>query len=104
MDIHALLESCHGFQWDKGNSLKSWVKHKVSEGEAEQAFLNEPLLLWEDKKHSEQENKSWALGRTDQGRHLFVVFTIRKNLVRIISARDMNKKGREAYEKSKTNP
>lgn len=103
MDIHALLESCHGFQWDKGNSLKSWVKHKVSEGEAEQVFLNEPLLLWEDKEHSEQENRSWAMGRTDQGRHLFVVFTIRKDLVRIISARNMNKKEREAYEKFKTN-
>jgi uncharacterized DUF497 family protein len=103
MDIHALLESCHGFQWDNGNSLKSWVKHKVSEGEAEQAFLNEPLLLWEDKKHSEQENRFWALGRTDQGRHLFVVFTIRKNLARIISARNMNRKEREAYEKFKTN-
>ena len=103
MDIHALLEICHGFQWDEGNSVKSWVKHRVSEGEAEQVFLNEPLLLWEDKKHSEQENRFWAMGRTDQGRYLFVVFTIRKNLVRIISVRNMNRKERAVYEKLKTN-
>ena len=37
------------------------------------------------------------LGRTDQDRFLFAVFTIREELIRIISARDMNKKEREIY-------
>ena len=103
MDIHSIIEGCQGFQWDKGNSLKSWLKHRVTEGEAEQIFFNEPLLLVSDEKHSQEESRFRALGRTDGERYLFIVFTVRKDLVRIISARDMNKKEREAYEKHKTN-
>lgn len=47
--------------------------------------------------HSEDENRWYSLGRTDQDRLLFVVFIIRKNLIRVISARDINKKEREVY-------
>ena len=103
MDVHSILESCQGFQWDKGNSFKSWFKHRVTEGEAEQVFFNEPLLLLEDEGHSQQENRFLALGHTDGERRLFIVFTVRKGLVRVISARGMNRKEREAYEKYKTN-
>lgn len=104
MDIRSVLEHASGFQWDKGNSLKSWLRHRVTEGEAEQVFFNEPLLLLEDHGHSQQENRFWALGRTDQGRHLFLTFTVRRDLIRVISARDMHKKERAAYEKFKNNP
>ena len=103
MDIYSILDKCSGFQWDKGNSQKSLLKHRVTEGEAEQVFLNEPLLLLEDEKHSTQEDRFWAFGYTDQGRHLFIVFTIREDLARVISARNMNKKEKEAYEKFKEN-
>ena len=101
MDIHSLLEDAQGFQWDQGNSLKNWLKHRVSEGESEQVFFNEPLLLLTDEKHSQEENRFCLMGRTDQERYLFIVFTVRKNLIRIISARDMHKKERGAYEKLK---
>ena len=97
-----LVSQCEGFEWDKGNSSKSWLKHGVTPGEAEQAFFNEPSVLWADQKHSGQEDRFLVLGYTDQGRLLFIVFTVRKNLVRVISARNMNKKERDAYEKFKT--
>ncbi len=103
MDIRSLLENAQGFQWDHGNSLKNWLKHRVSEGEAEQIFFNEPLLLLADEKHSQEENRFCLMGHTDQERHLFIAFTVRKNLIRIISARDMHKKERDTYEKFKTN-
>jgi len=103
MDLNAILENCQGFQWDKGNSLKSWLKHSVTRGETEQIFFNEPLLLLEDKKHSEYENRFLALGRTDEGRYLFVAFMVRDHWIRIISARNMNKKERDDYEKIETN-
>ena len=99
-----VLQQCVGFEWDKGNRLKSWLKHHVTEGEAEQVFFNEPLLLLEDQEHSAQENRLWALGHTDEERLLFITFTIRKNLIRVISARNMSKKEKENYEKFKTNP
>jgi len=103
MDIHSILESCQGFQWDKGNGLKSWLKHHVSQGEVEQIFFNEPLLLVEDEKHSQDENRFRALGYTQNNRHLYIVFMMRDHLIRVISARDMNKKERMIYEEFKTN-
>ena len=101
MDIHSIVESCQGFQWDKGNSLKSWLKHHVTEGDAEQIFFNEPLLLATDEKHSQQESRYRAMGYTDENRYLYVVFMVRDNLIRVISARDMNKKERIIYEEFK---
>ena len=101
MDIYSILESCHGFQWDKGNSLKSWLKHRVTEGDTEQVFFNEPLLLSVDEKHSQQESRFRAMGYTDDNRYLYLVFMIRNSLIRVISARDMNKKERVIYEKFK---
>ncbi len=92
-----LFNSCTGFQWDYGNIDKNWLKHKVSNNECEQIFFNEPLLIADDKKHSDIELRWFALGKTDLNRCLFVVFTIREGLIRIISARDMHKKEREIY-------
>jgi len=92
-----IFDKCEGFQWDEGNSQKNWEKHKVIRMECEQVFFNKPYIISDDKKHSNKEKRWFALGRTDSGRTLFLVFTIRNNLVRIISARDMNKKEREIY-------
>jgi uncharacterized protein len=103
MDMQQILNSCEGFQWDKGNSLKSWLKHKVSQTEAEQAILS-CLAIFEDELHSGQENRYLAFGITDEGRRLVVAFTIRGSQVRVISARNMNRKEKEVYEKVKTNP
>lgn len=92
-----LLDKCSGFEWDKGNSIKNWIRHRVTRGECEQVFFNEPLLVFDDTRHSKEEQRWFLLGKTDADRHLFVVFTIRENLIRVISARDMNRKEREIY-------
>jgi uncharacterized DUF497 family protein len=96
MDINKLLEAT-GFEWDDGNIDKSWIKHGVSPSECEQMFFNQPLVVADDDIHSELEARFYALGRTDANRLLFVVFTIRKDMIRIISARDMSAKERKAY-------
>jgi len=90
---------CIGFQWDKGNIDKNLVKHSVTNLECEQIFFNEPLLVVEDFNHSQRERRYYALGRTDTTRLLFVAFTVRNELIRIISARDMSLKERKKYEK-----
>ena len=100
MDIHSILESCQGFQWDKGNSLKNWLKHGVTQREAEEVFFNEPLLLFEDEKHYDHEERVLAFGHTTAGRCLVVAFTVRQKLIRVISARNMNNKERGAYGKT----
>ena len=86
-----------GFDWDAGNVTKN-SKHGVEPEEAEAVFLNEPLLVLPDVKHSKSEMRWRALGRTAD-KHLLVVFTVRQKLIRIISARAMNKNERAVYEK-----
>ncbi|MEN8191729.1 MAG: BrnT family toxin [Bacteroidota bacterium] len=92
-----ILENVEGFQWDKGNIDKNWLKHEVLHVECEQIFFNEPLIITDDVKHSQKEECWFALGRTDSDRILFLVFTLRKSLIRVISARDMTKKERKTY-------
>ena len=91
-----------GFDWDEGNSRKNVEKHLVSQAEAEQIFFNSPLLLLPDPRHSSEEPRMHALGQTDEGRHLLVVFTARGNgtLIRIISARPMSRKEQDILEHS----
>lgn len=86
-----------GFDWDEGNLSKSSKKHGVSPFESEQIFFNQPLIVEHDVKHAQTEVRFYALGRTDADRHLFVVFTIRRGLIRVISARDMSRKERKVY-------
>ena len=99
MNTYKMLKECTGFQWDKHNIQKNWEKHKVSPSESEQAFFNTPLIVAADVKHSKKEERFYALGKTDLDRRLFLAFTIRKRLIRVISSRDMTKKERRIYEK-----
>lgn len=96
------LAQITGFEWDAGNSRKSTQKHNVIQSEAEQIFFNQPLLLLDDYAHSQKEVRYHALGKTDDGRQLHITFTLRTKdtLIRVISARDMNRKERTIYEQS----
>jgi uncharacterized protein len=94
------LQHLQGFQGDQGNRLKNWEKHQVSELECEQVFFNHPLLIHPDSGHSHGEGCFHVLGKTDVGRKLFISFTIRDELIRVISARDQHKKERSVYEQA----
>lgn len=93
----------YAFDWDKGNRNKNIKKHKVTNEESEQIFFNEPLVIFEDTRHSQKEKRLVAYGITDEKRALTIVFTIRKDKIRMISARSQNKKERRLYEKNKKN-
>jgi len=97
MIVNSIMTGCTGFEWNRGNLLKNWEKHRVSAPECEQVFFNKPLITGSDEKHSQKEVRFYTLGQTDAGRPLFVVFTVRENLIRVISARDINKKERKVY-------
>lgn len=97
-DIFDILSGCSGFEWDEHNSEKIWGKHKVTPSECEETFFNPPLIVAGDVKHSQKETRFYSLGHSNAGRMLFVVFTVRQGLIRIISARDMNRKERKVYQ------
>ncbi len=98
MDVLDLLKKCESFDWDQGNEQKNWELHQVKKTEAEQVFFNRPLIVL-DTYSQDQEKRYLALGVTNAGRLLTIVFTVRKKtMIRVISARDMSRKERKAYE------
>ena len=92
------LDQCSGFDWDAANTEKIWKRHRIAAGECEQVFRNVPLVVADDVKHSGPERRYYALGRTDTGKIMFIVFTLREPLIRVISARRANKRERKEYE------
>jgi uncharacterized DUF497 family protein len=93
-----ILFSCTEFQWDEGNNQKNFLKHGVTQSECEEVFFNSPLLVADDKEHSQNEIRYYVLGQTDASRLLFVVFTVRGAALRVISARDMSSKEKRSYQ------
>ena len=91
------LSRAIGFDWDEWNAPKIWEKHAVSQAECEQVFFNEPLVVGEDVEHSKSESRYYGLGTTDKERELFLVFTLREDRIRVITARDMSRKERRIY-------
>ncbi|OGM13965.1 hypothetical protein A3D84_02540 [Candidatus Woesebacteria bacterium RIFCSPHIGHO2_02_FULL_42_20] len=89
------------FDWDKGNKDKNWVRHRVSNQQAEQIFVDKFAFVTPDVKHSTIEPRYQILGQTFAGRYLAVYYTLRGIKIRIISARPMNKKERTQHEKQK---
>ena len=94
------LSKITGFEWDKNNIDKSYQKHGISPNEAEEVFLDEDILLLEDIKHSQEEERFKAIAKISKGDILFLAFTVRKDKIRIISARIANKKERRRYEEA----
>ena len=91
-----IFDDVQGFQWDNGNFLKNWEKHSVSNSECEEMFFNQPIIVADDEKHSRTEKRHFALGKTNGGRRLFVVFTIRKDTIRVIYV-DWEKAGKAIF-------
>jgi uncharacterized protein len=91
------LDDCVGFDWDESNAQKNWDRHRVTPEEAEETFFHEPLVVRADVRQRGAEKRYYALGQTNSGRLLFVAFTIRRKLIRVISSRDMNRNEAEVY-------
>jgi hypothetical protein len=96
MTLHA-----NGFDSDRGNRAKC-EKHGLSVAAIEDLFTR-PLAILPDAAHSQREKRLRAMGRTEKGRGVFIVFTLRRRgdevLIRPISARYMHRKEIEVYEK-----
>ena len=96
------MEQVGGFDWDDGNRDKC-QKHGVSLAEIEEVFRSDPLVLPD--RTGSSEARFNAVGLTGEGRHVFVVYTLRDTrspqLLRPISARYMHRKEIDAYERSR---
>jgi uncharacterized protein len=91
------LDDCSGFDWDDANIDKNWHSHAVAWWECEEVFFNRPRTILRDVGHSDDEHRFLILGQSNAGRWLMICFTIRQDLIRPISARDMNARERKTY-------
>jgi uncharacterized protein len=66
----------NGFDWDRGNRAKC-ENHGLSVSDIESLFAR-PLAILPDAAHSERERRFRALGRAENGRGVFIVFTARQ--------------------------
>ena len=82
------------FEWDSAKERANWSKHGVDFRTAAKVFLDANVIEFDDR-DPRDELRFNAIGLVE-GRMLFVVYTMRGAVVRIISAR-----GAEPHEKRK---
>jgi uncharacterized protein len=86
------------FEWNENKALSNLSKHGVKFEEAKTVF-DDPLYVdFYDPDHSETEERYLIVGKSNQGRLLIVSYTERRNSIRLISAREVTRTEREAYE------
>lgn len=87
------------FEWDKGNSEKP-KKHGLTTEETEEAFFDDNKVVFRDWEHSTTERRITLLGKTKKDKLLNITYTVRKNKIRVITARPINRKEVPLYEKT----
>ena len=93
-----VLSEPYSFQWDRGNLDKNFKKHGITNEEIEQVFSNDPKVLFSDEGHSKIEKRYGLYGQTRKGKLLSIVFTMRNNRIRVITARSISTRERKIYE------
>ncbi len=96
----SVFDTIFGFEWDAHNRDKNLITHGVTNEECEEAFFDPDKKILGDELHSKNEARYVLIGRMNTGRLLFIVFTLRKNRVRVISARNLNKREQKLYEEA----
>ncbi len=97
MDLN--FDRIEGFEWDAGNLTKSAQRHGITPDEAEEIFFRAPWVV--DDTHPEvAEPRFAAIGSSERGRVLRIVFAVRRQQIRPISCRPASQKERQLYEKA----
>lgn len=94
----SFLKKDYQFEWDEFNELKNLIKHGQRVDEIEKCFADEKLhVVGICISPDFLESRYAIIGRTEE-KLLFIVFTIRSNKIRVISARKANRNERGFYE------
>jgi uncharacterized DUF497 family protein len=89
------------FEWDSQKAKANLRKHRISFEEATLVFSDPFSFTYEDERHSHAERRYATLGVSNQGRILVVAHTMRREQIRIISAREATPRERRWYEENK---
>ena len=90
------------FEWDDEKARRNLRKHGVSFEEAQTVFADPLATVRDDDEHSALEERQIIAGTAESGRLLLVSFTKRGDTLRVISARELTKSERHAYEENRT--
>jgi uncharacterized protein len=88
------------FEWDEAKAEANFEKHGVSFTDASTVFGDPLYVDFYDPDHSSEENRYLIIGTSEAGRKLIVSYTERKDVVRLISAREVTPTERKTYEES----
>ena len=86
------------FEWDVKKANKNLGKHGVSFSEAATVFNDGLSVTVYDPDHSKEEDRYITVGLSNRSRLLMVAHTERGQRIRVISARQLTRSEREAYE------
>ena len=86
------------FEWDDEKAASNLSKHKVTFEEAKTVFEDPLYIDFYDPDHSEDEDRYLIVGQSSRGKLLIVSYTERRDAIRIISAREVTRMERAAYE------
>lgn len=84
------------FEWDSEKESVNRLKHGMSFGLARRVFLDPNRVTRRDDRHDYGEDRFITTGDID-GRLVVVVFTVRGEVIRIISARRANPRERRRH-------
>lgn len=86
------------FEWDPAKAKTNLTKHRIGFDEAATVFGDSLGITTFDPDHSGEENRYITVGMSRKGRLMMVGHTDRDDRIRIISARELSRAEREAYE------
>ncbi len=86
------------FEWSENKAANNLSKHGVSFEEAKTVFEDPLYVDFYDPDHSEDEERYLIVGQSSRGRLLIVSYTERGDSIRLISARELTRTERSAYE------
>lgn len=92
------------FEWDPAKASTNLTKHGVAFDEAATIFGDSLSVTMRDPDHSIDEDRYVVVGMSNRQRALLVAYSERGTRVRIISARQLTRSERRAYENSRKEP
>lgn len=85
------------FEWDDVKARANVRKHKIGFAEAMSCFYDPQQVAFYDPDHSKAEERELLVGHSNKGRLLIVIYTIRTDTIRIISARRATRQEAKIY-------
>ncbi|MDP9201539.1 MAG: BrnT family toxin [Gemmatimonadota bacterium] len=88
------------FEWDRAKAARNYATHGVTFDEASTVFGDPLGRIVDDSRHSRGEERFVIIGLSGRSRLLAVMFTERRERIRLISARPVTRAERNNYEES----